>query len=325
MEQPVAVERMALKTCTKCHAAKWLGEFYKCTPNKDGLHSWCKECVLKKDKARNEKNRARETIIIPEFKTCPRCKIKKPSCEFSKCKRNANGLQPQCKECSANDKRERQEKNRARKTVSIPETKTCPGCALKKPSGEFGKCKSREDGLQRRCRACTIVYKRGLMYGLSDEQFEAILEAQGGACPICTIKFAKDNPPCVDHDHLTGENRGLLCHTCNRALGYFRDNIIFLERAVIYLNSPTTGIVYKRKLDKEIKNKILADQGGSCKICFEDLHNKKACSDHCHLTGFVRGCLCNNCNCGLGFLKDSIEKLNNSIKYLKKHLETRGV
>ena len=43
---------------------------------------------------------------------------------------------------------------------------------------------------------------------------------------------------CVDHDHATGEIRGLLCVNCNSAIGKLRDDPILLQRATCYLTNP---------------------------------------------------------------------------------------
>jgi len=73
-----------------------------------------------------------------------------------------------------------------------------------------------------------------IKYGLSLQQWEKILENQGGKCAICgrEEKIIKEIPSCnndlcVDHDHSTGEIRGLLCDFCNRCfLGSLEKNII---------------------------------------------------------------------------------------------------
>ena len=57
------------------------------------------------------------------------------------------------------------------------------------------------------------------MYGLSKEQYERLLSKQKGCCAICNKEFVKT--PHVDHNHLTGKVRGLLCHLCNTSLGGF--------------------------------------------------------------------------------------------------------
>jgi hypothetical protein len=59
--------------------------------------------------------------------------------------------------------------------------------------------------------------KRAKQLGVSDEDYAAMLEAQGGGCAICGAK-PKTRRLHVDHDHATGKVRGLLCHRCNRAL-----------------------------------------------------------------------------------------------------------
>lgn len=75
------------------------------------------------------------------------------------------------------------------------------------------------------------------MYGLSEETFYAMLEAQGGACAICkNAKFGSIGP-CVDHDHKTGEVRGILCSRCNSAIAALGDSAEGLRRALAYLEA----------------------------------------------------------------------------------------
>ena len=69
-------------------------------------------------------------------------------------------------------------------------------------------------------------------YGLSDKGYNAILADQHGRCPICTGKF---DSLCIDHCHLTGKVRGLLCTKCNLGLGYFNDDPNCLRAAAAYL------------------------------------------------------------------------------------------
>jgi hypothetical protein len=77
--------------------------------------------------------------------------------------------------------------------------------------------------------------RRQRRYGLSAEGFAALLENQGGVCAICGAPNAASKELCVDHDHLTGRIRGLLCNACNVAVGLFRDDPRLLERARGYL------------------------------------------------------------------------------------------
>lgn len=88
-------------------------------------------------------------------------------------------------------------------------------------------------------------------YGLSIEQYNSILALQNNKCAICGTKEHggrgwKEGKGrfCVDHDHkFLNENnvRGLLCMSCNRGLGYFRDDIIILKNAIKYLEQGRWG------------------------------------------------------------------------------------
>ena len=81
--------------------------------------------------------------------------------------------------------------------------------------------------------------RRWLMnkYGVSLGDLEEILLAQGLQCPICETPMRMlDGVANVDHDHSTGYVRGVLCGSCNRGLGNFKDNVEFIERAALYLH-----------------------------------------------------------------------------------------
>ena len=70
-------------------------------------------------------------------------------------------------------------------------------------------------------------------YGLENLNIKEAIEASNGACSICgaTEKL------CVDHDHTTQKIRGVICASCNLGLGYFRDSILSLEKAITYLSA----------------------------------------------------------------------------------------
>lgn len=79
-------------------------------------------------------------------------------------------------------------------------------------------------------------------FGISLEQYNQMLEAQGGLCAVCgKPETARSNRGdrakllSVDHDHATGAIRGLLCSKCNTALGLMNDNTSLFEKAIEYL------------------------------------------------------------------------------------------
>lgn len=75
-------------------------------------------------------------------------------------------------------------------------------------------------------------------YGLTLEEYTRLLEQSQGLCAICEQPMER---PVVDHDHSTGAFRGILCNSCNTALGGFRDNPQILRRAIAYLERSRTS------------------------------------------------------------------------------------
>jgi hypothetical protein len=93
-----------------------------------------------------------------------------------------------------------------------------------------------------RHRSHQLRYK----FGITIEDYNRILDSQGGTCAICdrknsTRKKGTHNKQAipmalsVDHDHKTGKIRGLLCNGCNTCLGRFRDDPALFEKAIEYL------------------------------------------------------------------------------------------
>jgi hypothetical protein len=70
--------------------------------------------------------------------------------------------------------------------------------------------------------------------------YKRLADAAGDACMICGARDEKRRPA-VDHDHKTGLVRGLLCTRCNIGLGYFRDDLGLLQRAMDYLSFMERG------------------------------------------------------------------------------------
>lgn len=132
-------------------------------------------------------------------------------------------------------------------------TKYCTSCKRSKKIEMFGKRSASADGLMIRCKACVskanAKYKAKnpeaqrtshlkVKYNLTPEEYQRIDTLQEGNCSICgKHKSVFGMALAVDHNHDTGQLRGLLCINCNNGLGKFHDDIILLERAVQYLRS----------------------------------------------------------------------------------------
>jgi hypothetical protein len=71
-------------------------------------------------------------------------------------------------------------------------------------------------------------------FGITLQEREVMQRAQNDRCAICEKKFVKT--PCVDHDHKTGKVRGLLCHKCNRGIGFLGDDLGVVMSAARYLS-----------------------------------------------------------------------------------------
>ena len=76
------------------------------------------------------------------------------------------------------------------------------------------------------------------VYGLGPGEYELLLAFQGGKCALCRRATGATKKLAVDHNHSTGQPRGLLCGPCNQMLGHGRDSTDFFERVIAYLTQP---------------------------------------------------------------------------------------
>lgn len=114
--------------------------------------------------------------------------------------------------------------------------KTCTSCKTSLKLNNF-----RKNGkyLASVCNKCTVENYRAkhleVKYGITIDFYDKLLEKQNYVCAICNLPNNNGYKLCVDHCHSTGQIRGLLCHTCNTALGKFKDSLDILENAKNYL------------------------------------------------------------------------------------------
>lgn len=144
--------------------------------------------------------------------------------------------------------------------------KRCPCCNETFSVEEFGTNRSRKDGKSAYCKSCvrrkSLAWNRanrerrlavGLAhyhrhageyrdkkrlrkFGISPEEYDRILEEQGGVCAICSLEQHEPGRPLhVDHCHSTDSVRGLLCGNCNRGIGIFKDDAERLRSAAAYV------------------------------------------------------------------------------------------
>jgi len=85
------------------------------------------------------------------------------------------------------------------------------------------------------------AYQRRRLYGITEQQYQQMFSRQSGKCAICGFQFLSSSrgnrrvSPHVDHCHVSGKVRGLLCNPCNRMLGYAKDSMEILKLGIDYL------------------------------------------------------------------------------------------
>lgn len=128
--------------------------------------------------------------------------------------------------------------------------KRCPDCGVGKELDEFNRSADTSDGRHSYCRECqrkkkraayqanlemTRLRKRASQFGITVEHLQSLIADQANGCAICGRQCVSGRALALDHDHETGQLRGLLCANCNRAIGQLQDSVEILRSALAYL------------------------------------------------------------------------------------------
>ena len=172
------------------------------------------------------------------MRKCSKCKVvKNLETAFYKNKNKKDGRQHYCKECQKDIAMER---NGGRKLDKLNHTDTHRQCRSCKEMVPFEKMPRRHSDkkFDSYCTPCVSEKMRvnnlESKYGITIKEYNTLLDAQDGVCAIC-FGVEKNKKLSVDHNHDTGEVRGLLCHKCNSGIGLLGDKVDALQRAIDYL------------------------------------------------------------------------------------------
>lgn len=139
----------------------------------------------------------------------------------------------------------------------------CKYCHVDKPIAEFSKASRNSSGVQSYCKSCAKTYHKKYKqlnpekstdahykrsFGMTLDDVRALLHTQNNQCALCNVELSVlqgrgfSTNAHVDHDHITGKVRGILCGNCNTALGKLGDSIESIERVLSYLKKAYYGI-----------------------------------------------------------------------------------
>ena len=132
--------------------------------------------------------------------------------------------------------------------------KICAKCKDKKDISLFPKNKNSKDGYHHYCKKCKNIdskkryknnfdYRENLKnnailrkYGITKKDLLNKLKNQNNKCEICNVEILEEHKNVrIDHNHITGKVRGILCPKCNLMLGLVNDDIKLLNKIINYL------------------------------------------------------------------------------------------
>lgn len=169
-------------------------------------------------------------------KRCAKCKRTKPLDKFNNEQKSRDGKCGYCRDCSRIIGAASRVKHREKRNVYYRQWYAADVEGQRRRSQQW----------QRQNRGKCREYQLAKCYDITPEIYEEATRKQCGVCAICgrpesTKQRGHALPLAVDHDHDTGQLRGLLCRACNSLLGMACDNAARLEAAAAYLRQGGTG------------------------------------------------------------------------------------
>jgi len=167
-----------------------------------------------------------------------------------------------CKDCWSVYQAEWRKRRVSEKALPLS-TLVCTECKKTKPASAFYRHPSTKTGRLRQCKDCRRQYIReyaarpgvrarlkrraevghvSRTYGLTEMEFDALMSTK--CCEICSKELADRRSKHIDHDHSTGQVRGVLCSNCNHMVGNAQESEEILLASIAYLRK------YKKDLSK---------------------------------------------------------------------------
>lgn len=169
---------------------------------------------------------------LSSSKTCRICGQTKPLDDFYKMAGMRDGHRNECKSCNLAAKRRRYEAEPDKYIGMVNRWRA-------NNREHVNAYQRRNNARPERKRAQRDAYYRRT-FGISADDFDAILAEQGGGCAICGKLPDRAASLHLDHCHDTGAIRGILCLSCNQGLGKFREDADLLDAAARYLRQGVT-------------------------------------------------------------------------------------
>ena len=232
---------MKFKKCSKCQKVKPISEYAK---RENGVFRnecrLCRNAYSRKQYALTKGGRleARRESREADPKRCIKCGEEKPLSEFGFHNREKGQHRNMCKLCHAEWTRKYNKTPRGKEVREDWQEKNVEKIAAYKEL-------YRNDPVKRKASKA-YHRKRRLMqeFGITPKEYDGLLKDQGGKCAICGAidSDSTGRRLAVDHDHVTGKVRGLLCHNCNVGIGNFKDDPNLLRKAIKYLEADVSKL-----------------------------------------------------------------------------------